>query len=269
MEYIVTTWTSDLAAWLNVCDSCKTRSLDQMKTVSPVAESDPRQTGWPCMGNHKPGRERSNQYALWTACSRCGLRLTYMAKGRHQGECRAVGPPRELVIQAQEELRVEFAPTQMNEKIFQGKLMEVKGREMVNTHGAGRSTVQVRADERLGQAMMNEPKRTSSARAKSAAVPPPIPEENVTDPPPLTSRTPKTPLRRSTSPTRTPGTESAPSTPGTEGYVPARLIKKEKPVETETVTVDAAEVMEISDEEEFETVGTPQKEDINQNNKDD
>ena len=70
------------------------------------------------------GRERSNRYALWTACSRCGLRLTYVAKGRHQGDTRAVEPPRELVL-----------PTQANEKIFQGKLMEVKGRELVNTHG--------------------------------------------------------------------------------------------------------------------------------------
>ena len=74
-----------------------------MKTVPPAADSDPRQTGWPCMGAHKPGRERSNQYALWTACSRCGLRLSYVAKGRHQEDTRAVGPPRDLVIQAQQQ----------------------------------------------------------------------------------------------------------------------------------------------------------------------
>ena len=177
------------------------------------------------MGAHKPGRERSNQYALWTACSRCGLRLTYVAKGRHQGDTRAVGPPRDLVIQAQEELRVEFAPTDMNEKIFQGKLMEVKGRELVNSHGAGRTTVQVRADERLGQLMMSEPPKTKGARAKSAATSP-IPEEHIAEMAPI-ARTPKTPSRRSTSPTRTPGTESSPTTPEEESFnPPSRPVKK-------------------------------------------
>ena len=203
------------------------------------------------MGAHKPGRERSNQYALWTACSRCGLRLTYVAKGRHQGDTRAVGPPRDLVIQAQEELRVEFAPMDMNEKIFQGKLMEVKGRDLVNSHGAGRTTVQVRADERLGQLMMNEPPKTTGAKAKSAATPP-IPEEHIAETAPLTSRMPKTPSRHSTSPTRTPGTESAPSTPEEEGFnQPSRPIKKEKPTETKKkeVMVDATEVLTISDDE--------------------
>ena len=203
------------------------------------------------MGAHKPGRERSNQYALWTACSRCGLRLTYVAKGRFQGDTRAVGPPRDLVIQAQEELRVEFAAMDMNEKIFQGKLMEVKGRDLVNSHGAGRTTVQVRADERLGQLMMNEPPKVTGAKAKSAATPP-IPEEHIAETAPLTSRTPKTPSRRSTSPTRTPGTESAPSTPEEEGFnQPSKPIKKEKHLETKQkeVTVDATEVLTISDDE--------------------
>ena len=178
------------------------------------------------MGAHKPGRERSNQYALWTACSRCGLRLTYVAKGRYQGDTRAVGPPRELVIQAQEELRVEFAVMDMNEKIFQGKLLE-KGRELVNSRGAGRTNVQVRADERLGQLMMNEPPRTTSAKAKSA-VTPPIPEEHIAETAPLTSRTPKTPSRRSTS-----------------------LGKKEKSVETKKkeVIVAPSEVLTISDDD--------------------
>ena len=247
----VTTWTTASAAWLNVCDSCKTRSLDHMKTVPPAADFDPRQTGWQCMGAHKPGRERSNQYALWTACSRCGLRLSYVAKGRHQGDTRAVGPPRDLVIQAQEELRVEFAPTDMNEKIFQGKLMEVKGRELVNSHGAGRTTVQVRADERLGQLMMNEPPKAKGAKAKSAATSP-IPEEHIAEMAPPTSRTPKTPSRRSTSPTRTPGTESSPTTPEEESFnPPSRPIKKEKPVEAKKkeVMVEATEVLTISDDE--------------------
>ena len=146
---------------------------------------------------------------------------------------------------------MEFAPTDMNEKIFQGKLMEVKGRELVNSHGAGRTTVQVRADERLGQLMMSEPPKTKGARAKSAATSP-IPEEHIAEMAPPTSRTPKTPSRRSTSPTRTPGTESSPTTPEEESFnPPSRPIKKEKPVEAKKkeVTVDATEVLTISDDE--------------------
>ena len=137
----VTTWTTASAAWLNVCDSCKTRSLDHMKTVTPAADSDPRQTGWPCAG------------------------------GAASGVCR-----------------------------------------LVNSHGAGRTNVQVRADERLGQLMMNEPPRTTSVKAKSAATPP-IPEEHIAETAPLTSRTPKTPSRRPTSL----GQESAP--PGDQATI--------------------------------------------------
>ena len=145
---------------------------------------------------------------------------------------------------------MEFAPTDMNEKIFQGKLMEVKGRELVNSHGAGRTTVQVRADERLGQLMMDEPPKTKGAKAKSAATPP-IPEEHIAEMAPPTSRTPKTPSRRSTSPTRTPGTESSPTTPEEESFNPPSRPIKEKPVEAKKkeVMVEATEVLTISDDE--------------------
>ena len=154
-----------------------------MKSVPPAAESDPRQLGWPCGGMHKAGKEKSNQYATWQSCTRCGLRLRYVNKTPYQGDTRAVGPPMDLVMEAQLELQNDFEPRQMTEKIFNGKLMEIKGRHLVMSGGRGRMSVQVRADERLGRWMMGEteeeektvtkPKPMTKAKAKAALTPPP------------------------------------------------------------------------------------------------
>ena len=74
------------------------------------------------MGTHQPGRDRSNKWAIWQACSRCGLRLRYITKGSGTGETRAIGPQPELVEIAQTELREMYHAKEMNEKIFNGKL---------------------------------------------------------------------------------------------------------------------------------------------------
>ena len=58
------------------------------------------------------------------------------------------------VEQAQMELQETFKAHEINEKIFNGKLMEIRGRSLVETRGRGRTTVQVRADEKLGEALM-------------------------------------------------------------------------------------------------------------------
>ena len=52
------------------------------------------------------------------------------------------------------ELQENFKAHEINEKIFNGKLMEIRGRSLVETRGRGRTTVQVRADEKLGEALM-------------------------------------------------------------------------------------------------------------------
>ena len=88
---------------------------------------------------------------MWQACSRCGLRLRYVTKGKATGQTRAVGPPPDQVEQAQEELKSLFAAPEMTEKIFNGKLMEIRGRTLVQSGG---HSVHVRADEKLGEAMM-------------------------------------------------------------------------------------------------------------------
>ena len=65
----------------------------------------------------------------------------------------------DLVMEAQLELQNDFEPRQMTEKIFNGKLMEIKGRHLVMSGGRGRMSVQVRADERLGRWMMARQRR--------------------------------------------------------------------------------------------------------------
>ena len=87
---------------------------------------------------------RQNKYAKWHACKRCGLRLSYTTKGTYQGETRAIGPDPLHVEAAQLELKEQHAPMNMNEKIFNGKLMEIRGRGLVQTGGAGRTTVEIK-----------------------------------------------------------------------------------------------------------------------------
>ena len=126
--------------------------MAQSRIAAPV--TDPRQTGWPCRGNHSNGRERSNQYARWTSCPKCGLRLTYETKVKGHGETRSLGAAPELVAMAQEELQLVYQANEMNEKIFQGKVMEIKGRQLVMTRGQGSVRTDIRVDEPRGEALL-------------------------------------------------------------------------------------------------------------------
>eukprot|EP00435_Cladocopium_sp_Y103_P029947 s1363_g7.t1 len=176
--------------------------------------------GWPCNGMHKAGKEKSNQYATWQSCSRCGLRLRYVNKTPHQGDTRAVGPPTDLVMEAQAELQNDFDARQMTEKIFNGKLMEIKGRNLVNSGGRGRMTVQVRADERLGRWMMGETE----------------PEETtVTTTVPMTKAkakaAPTTPMREFSPAPRTPG-QSSQQTSQDAVIPPGATVDKRAPQKT-------------------------------------
>lgn len=216
-----------------------------MPTVTPAAETDPRQLGWPCQGAHKPGKERSNQYATWTACARCGLRLSYLTKKSHTGYSRAVGPPYDLVAEAQTELQQQFSSQQMTDKIFNGKLMEVKGRRLVESGGMGRQSIQVRADERLGRAMLNEPDVTT-AYPKTAPMKPP--RMKAASPPPASKA-------RSPSPSKTPGASSNPhELPKNDIGKKILVVKTEKGEDAATTTAIPVDDMEdewiISSEDE-------------------
>ena len=105
---------------------------------------------------------------------------------------------------------------QMNEKIFSGKLMELKGRSLVENGGHGRTTVQVRADEKLGEALMSSSSRgTTRTSEKGYGTSMETPPPKSTSPIKPTSKTePKKKVEKmATSPsTATPATAS-PMTP--------------------------------------------------------
>lgn len=149
------------------------------------------------------GREKSNQFASWTSCKRCGLRLSYVVKtSRGHGESRTVGPAPEIVAMAQDELQQIYQPTEMNEKIFQGKVLEIKGRSLVMSRGQGSLQAHIRADQPRGRDLLGEttsrstsptpsfapspaPKALAKAKARAATVPPgaavPPPGEEIED----------------------------------------------------------------------------------------
>ena len=164
----------------------------------PAPAVDPRQTGWPCGGRHVSSRERSNQYGRWTTCLKCGLRLTYKVKKGH-GEARTLGTAPELVAMAQEELQMVYQASEVNEKIFQGKVMEIKGRQLVMSRGQGSVKTEIRADDPRAEALLNATGETGTTS------------------------------RRSTTPTRTPTSRRSRTTPTPVPSTPTRQTRSLSP----------------------------------------
>lgn len=76
------------------------------------------------------------------------------------------------------QLQNDFDARHMTEKIFNGKLMEIKGRKLVMSGGRGRMTVQMRADERLGRWMMGETEEEETAVPKVSPMSRPKPRRH-------------------------------------------------------------------------------------------
>ena len=161
----------------------------------PAPAVDPRQMGWPCSGRHVSSQERSNQYGRWTACLKCGLRLTYEVKVKGHGESRTLGTAAELVAMAQEELQMVYQASEMNEKIFQGKVMEIKGRQLVMSRGQGSTKTQVRADDPRAASLLNATEGTGTTSRRSTT-----PTRSTTAP--TSRRSPMTPTPVPATPTR-------------------------------------------------------------------
>ena len=98
-----------------------------MKTCPPSTDQGPRHVGWPCMGHHVPGPQRTNKFAAWQACNHCGLRLRYTTKGTGAGDNRAIGPPPDHVELAQLELQESSRRTRL------------RGRSSIGSSGDSRS----------------------------------------------------------------------------------------------------------------------------------
>lgn len=76
-------------------------------------------------------------------CVRCALRTNYVAKRGHVGAHRSVGPDPHVLDVAIQELQMMYTEDQINEKVMQGKIMEVQGRTMVAT-GSGPLSTQIK-----------------------------------------------------------------------------------------------------------------------------
>ena len=227
------------------------------KPCPPATELDPRMTGWPCGGCHKPGKDKSNKSATWQSCDRCGLRLKYVTKAKATGETRAIGPPPDQVAAAQMELQLVYDADQMNEKIFNGKLMELRGRQLVQKGGRGRTTVQVRADEKLAEAMMASTCEKGYQKKEVEKMNPlemPMPTS--------TTRVPKTPSKAAPS---TPS-EAAPSTPPVTSRRATTQFKKEPTVHEQEIPATlppemvqtGGPILVTDSDEEFSQVTSPE-----------
>lgn len=186
------------------------------------------------------GRTRSNQWSTWTACKRCGLRLSYVAKRGMVGEYRTLGSQVELVQRAQEELRQEFTAAEMTEKIFHGKIMEVKGREIVATRGQAVRETEIRANTGQGRAVVEN-------QTMGYVAPKPKPKPKALHP---TTRT--RPTTRTVSPTpstATPGAASgSPTTPTTAAPTTPRreIVETVIPVSNAVIFEDELHVAEFA-----------------------
>ena len=119
---------TDSATWLKDFITCVIKFV--MGTpVQPCAEDDPRLRGFPCFGRHKP-KERQNQFASWSTCLACGLRLSYCPKKGSHGEDRHMGPHPHLIKMAMDQIESSMPKEQVNEKLVNGKLMELKGLQL-------------------------------------------------------------------------------------------------------------------------------------------
>lgn len=126
---MTTPWLIACKVWLNSFPLFEIDSVSwAMSALPPSALDDPRQQGWPCNGQRKQGRQRANQYASWSTCSKCGLRISYVVKGSHTGYTRQMGPELHVVTLAMQELQEETSAAECTEKMVNGKIMEVKGK---------------------------------------------------------------------------------------------------------------------------------------------
>ena len=77
------------------------------------------------------------------------------SRGGH-GETRTLGAPPEHVQLAQQELAQIYSATEMNEKIMLGKIMEIKGRQLLHTRGQCSAKLEIKANDRRGKELLEQ-----------------------------------------------------------------------------------------------------------------
>lgn len=99
-----------------------------MTSRVPTSCDDPRHVGYPCFGQRKEGKVKSNQHASWASCVKCGLRTQYVSKKGMHGNDRAMGPEPSIIRFAMKELEAATPADQVNADMVNGKILEVKGK---------------------------------------------------------------------------------------------------------------------------------------------
>ena len=128
-----------------------------MKACPPATDHDPRHLGWPCHGKRLPGKERANGSAMWL--SMLSMRSTSSLRDQGQGDWTDQGN----------------WPAPRSSGASPARLQAIRDdredlqREADGNQGSHLGTVQVRADEKLGEALMastacGETRKTSPTR---------------------------------------------------------------------------------------------------------
>ena len=140
----------------------------------------------------------------------------------------------------------------MTEKVFNGKLMELRGRTLVETGGQGRTSVQVRADEKLAEALMASQECQEPLRQERKK--PGYPNPKATMPTPTAKATTPTPTTKARSSPTTPPRTTSPGRSSMQS-VPVKAEKNEKAKEM-PMSPPPESVLTINDsDEEAEVVG--------------
>lgn len=114
--------------WPKSYKGCVTGLIVMSTSKAPAAIDDPRVNGYPCDGNHKQGKTRSNQWASWSTCLKCGLRLSYVVKKPGHGNTRQMGPDPHLIRLAMSELEKKVSKQECTAEMVNGKMLEIKGK---------------------------------------------------------------------------------------------------------------------------------------------
>lgn len=152
--------------------------IAQLEMVSrePAACDDPRNmNSYPCFGNHKSGKMRTNQYASWMTCARCGVRLQYTSKGASHGQDRQFQVVPHLLQATLDDLQKTVEPSQCSEQLVNGKMMELKGQmlQVGVTNTMAMHLTYAQYQERLSKAYpKTSPKATAPPPSPKAAAPP-------------------------------------------------------------------------------------------------
>ena len=146
-----------------------------------------------------------------------------------------------MVLVAQQELEVVYTKDNMNEKIFAGKLLELKGRQLQVTQGNASLRVDIRADERRGRLLMGQTQHTTGYTTTGTRTPAPATPSRTT---------------RSVSPTPSfapPESTIPPVDPAAKAKAKVKnkpRAKSEPPLEESVQTLDSVEVVSDGSMEE-------------------